>query len=51
MTRNEAMAFAISVGKPIRHNLFSKGEFIRYNGGGVKPTSLHHGAMSDDIYG
>lgn len=32
MTRNEAMAFAISVGKPIRHNLFSKGEFIRYKG-------------------
>ena len=32
MTRNEAMAFAISVGKPIRHNLFSKGEFIRYTG-------------------
>lgn len=21
---------------------------FRYNGGGVKPTSLHHGAMSDD---
>ena len=32
MIRNEAMAFAISVGKPIRHNLFSKGEFIRYKG-------------------
>lgn len=26
------MAFAISVGKPIRHNSFSKGEFVRYNG-------------------
>lgn len=26
------MAFAISVGKPIRHNSFSKGEFVRYEG-------------------
>ena len=32
MTRKEAMAFAISVGKPIVHKSFSKGEFIRYNG-------------------
>lgn len=32
MTKKEAMAFAISVGKPIRHNSFSKGEFVRYNG-------------------
>lgn len=32
MTRNEAMAFAISVGKPIRHKSFSKGEFVRYEG-------------------
>lgn len=28
MTRN----FAISVGKPIRHKSFSKGEFVRYEG-------------------
>lgn len=27
MTEKEAMAFAISVGKPIKHNSFSKGEF------------------------
>lgn len=26
------MAFAISVGKPIIHNSFSKGEFVRYEG-------------------
>ena len=26
------MAFAISVGKPIRHNSFSKDEFIQYKG-------------------
>lgn len=32
MTKQEAMAFAISVGKPIRHSSFSKGEFVRYNG-------------------
>lgn len=32
MTKQEAMAFAISVGKPIRHNSFSKGEFVRYKG-------------------
>lgn len=32
MTKQEAMAFAISVGKPIRHNSFSKGEFVRYEG-------------------
>lgn len=32
MTRGEAMAFAISVGKPIRHKSFSKGEFVRYKG-------------------
>lgn len=32
MTRNEAMAFAISVGKPIRHKSFSKGEFVQYKG-------------------
>ena len=30
MTRKEAMAFAISVGKPIRHNSFSKDEFVPY---------------------
>lgn len=32
MTKKEAMAFAISTGKPIRHKYFSKGEFIRYRG-------------------
>lgn len=32
MTRNEAMAFAISTRKPIRHQTFSKGEFVRYKG-------------------
>jgi hypothetical protein len=32
MTKQEAMAFAISTGKPIRHNSFSKGEFVRYQG-------------------
>ena len=32
MTRKEAMAFAISVGKPIRHNSFSKGEFVQDKG-------------------
>lgn len=32
MTKQEAMVFAISVGKPIRHNSFSKGEFVRYQG-------------------
>ena len=32
MTKKEAMAFAISAGKPIRHNSFSKGEFVRYKG-------------------
>lgn len=32
MTKQEAMAFAISAGKPIRHNSFSKGEFVRYKG-------------------
>lgn len=32
MTKQEAMAFAISTGKPIRHNSFSKGEFVRYKG-------------------
>lgn len=32
MTKQEAMAFAISVGKPIRHNSFSKGEFVQYKG-------------------
>lgn len=30
MTKQEAMAFAISVGNPIRHKSFSKGEFVRY---------------------
>lgn len=32
MTKQEAMAFAISIGKPIRHNSFSKGEFVQYKG-------------------
>lgn len=32
MTKQEAMAFAISVGKPIRHSSFLKGEFVRYKG-------------------
>lgn len=32
MTKQEAMAFAISVGKPIRHKSFSKGEFVQYKG-------------------
>lgn len=30
--KKRAMAFAISVGKPIRHNSFSKGEFVQYKG-------------------
>lgn len=30
MTKQEAMAFAISTGKSIRHNSFSKGEFVQY---------------------
>lgn len=30
MTKQEAMAFAISIRKPIRHNSFSKGEFVQY---------------------
>ena len=30
MTKQEAMTFAISTGKPIRHNSFSKGEFVQY---------------------
>lgn len=32
MTRQEAMTFAISVGKPTRHSSFAKGEFVRYKG-------------------
>ena len=32
MTIKEAIALAISVGKPIRHKSFSKGKFIRYKG-------------------
>lgn len=32
MNRSEAMSFAISTGHPIRHNTFSKGEFVRYKG-------------------
>lgn len=32
MTKQEAMAFAISVGKPIKHSSFSKGEFVQYKG-------------------
>ena len=32
MTKQEAMSFAISTRKPIRHNSFSKGEFVRYKG-------------------
>lgn len=32
MSRNEAMSFAISTGKPIKHSSFSKGEFVRYKG-------------------
>lgn len=32
MNRQQAMTFAISTGKPIKHNLFSKGEFVRYKG-------------------
>lgn len=32
MTKKEAMAFAISTGKPIRHQNFSKGEYVIYVG-------------------
>lgn len=32
MTKKEAMAFAISTGKPIRHQTFSKGEYVIYVG-------------------
>ena len=32
MNRSEAMSFAISTGHPIRHNIVSKGEFVRYKG-------------------
>ena len=32
MNKQEAMSFAISAGKPIRHNPFSKGEFVQYKG-------------------
>lgn len=32
MTRSEAITFAISTGKPIRHKYFSKGEFVHYVG-------------------
>lgn len=32
MTRNEAMAFAISTGRPITHTYFSGGEYIKYQG-------------------
>lgn len=32
MTRSEAMAFAISTGKAIRHKYFGKGEFVHYVG-------------------
>ena len=30
MTRKEAIAFAISTGKPITHTYFSDDEFVRY---------------------
>lgn len=32
MNKQQAMAFAISAGKPITHDSFSKGEFVRYKG-------------------
>lgn len=32
MTRNEAMSFAISTGKPITHKYSYKGEYVRYQG-------------------
>lgn len=32
MTKQEAMSFAISTGKPIRHILFSRYEFVQYKG-------------------
>ena len=32
MTKKEAMAFAISTGKPIRHQTFSKDEYVIYVG-------------------
>ena len=32
MTKKEAMAFAISTGKPIRHQTFSNGEYVIYVG-------------------
>lgn len=32
MTKKEAMAFAISTGKPIRHQTFSKDEYVIYIG-------------------
>ncbi len=31
MTRDEAMRFLVSTGKPIRHRFFSKGEYVRYD--------------------
>ena len=36
MTKKEAMAFAISTGKPIRHQTFSKGEYVIYVGGELR---------------
>lgn len=32
MNKKEAISFAISTGKPIRHSSFSKGEFVQYKG-------------------
>ncbi len=42
MTRNEAMSFALSTGKPITHKYSYKGEYVRYQGKelvGQPPTS------------
>lgn len=36
MTKKEAMAFAISTGKPIRHQTFSKDEYVIYIGGELR---------------
>ena len=33
-----------------REATIKKWVMFRYSGGGVNPTSLHHGAMSDDVW-
>ena len=32
MTKKEAMAFAVSTGRPIAHSTFGSGEYVRYIG-------------------